>query len=350
MQNVVYSQLKEYLQKAITSQFLASDLVVNRAIVDHMDALVDSNTSAASVGHLFVSRFVQECPTLNQACSPGLQALGREAFKWAMHAQEWTTAAWLLSCSGLSIPLPQPLHPHPSVMHALICNDSMEWPALYTACLKDGGFMACVFACDAMVSPCEEDALSQTTRVYFNQIRKCCYTGPGSGLLAVNMATRWLALHHDDSPESALLPKTLRLRHIHPEQEKLDSLLRNQWRVTQFWSTGDTVYLDGLEGIEADNFQVWFCLLSAQGYHKFSDTAPKILVWNHWWASHQPSILAHTNFWLNLHVQMQGLDPASLRKDERYLAVKAALALACRRPDGHCALPEEYPETQSVGA
>lgn len=348
MHNAAYRHLKECLEKAITSQSFASSSSdaqrIHCAVVDHMDALVSDTSTTASVGCLFVSRFSQECPPLNQACSQGLQALGRAAFKWAMQEEDWTSAAWLMSFSGLCIPLPSPVHPHPKVLYALVCNDSMDWPAEYTAGLNDPELVARAIACDEPGVVHDEDTLSAQSRKYFSHIRKACYMGPGRGLFAVKATVQWLSLQHDDGPQAELLPTSMGLRHAHPEMPELSRLVKNEWRNQQFWLTGDTAHLDGLEGINETDFQAWFWLLGA--LRKYDDsTAAKASAWNHWWADNLPHVFEAAHFWLNLHTQINGMDPAKLNKHERLLAVRDALALESRPPDGQYELPAEYRET-----
>lgn len=347
MHNAAYRHLKECLEKAITSQPSGSQSFdaqrIHRAVVDHMDALVSDNSTTSSVGHLFVSRFSQECPPLNQACSQGLQALGRAAFKWAMQQEDWTSAAWLMSFSGLCIPLPSPIHPHPKVLYALVSNDSMEWPAEYTAGLKDADLVARAMACDTPCTAHDEDTLSAQSRKYFSHIRKACYMGPGRGIFAVKAATQWLSLHHDDSPQSENLPTSMGLRHAHPDMPELSRLLQNEWINQQFWLTGDASRLDGLSGIDETDFQAWFWLLGA--LRKYDDkTAAKMPAWRQWWMTNLPHVFESAHFWMNLHTQTSGLDPTKLNKNERLLAVRDALALESRPPDGLYELPAEYRE------
>lgn len=351
MPNAPYRQLRKCLEKAITLPPVSTDVErICHAVLDHMDILVSDTSSVSAIGHLFVSRFSQECPPLNQTCSPGLQVLGREAFKWSIAQEDWTSAAWLISFSGLAIPLPSPFHPHPKVLHALICNDSMDWPVVYTASLKDNTLVNEAFSCDRHDLAEDETALDALTRKYFSQIRKACYMGPGQGLFAVNIAMRWLALHHDDSPSSDQLPSKMTLRHAHPESEELSRLLQNQWRFMQFWSTGQAGYLDELSGIHSTDFQSWFWLLSAQGYDRFADMTEKRAVWDAWWNDRFSNVVQHANFWLNLHLQVLGENPVQLNKNERLLAVRAALALECRQPDGNYELPAENPEIRLAAA
>ena len=348
MYTAPYRELKKCLTKAITLSPISADVQrIYRSILDHMDVLVCETSSSAAIGHLFVSRFFQECPPLNQVFSAGLQAMGREAFNWAMNHEDWTSAAWLISFPALDIPLSS-CHPHPKILHALICNDSMDWPSLYTASLNDDMLVNQALACD--IHEITDDALDTLTNTYFSQIRKSCYMGPGQGLFAVNIAMRWLALHHEESPSSNELPTGLILRHIHPDSEELSRLLKNQWRFMQFWSTGHVRFLDELNGIHATDFQSWFWLLSSQSYDRFSDMLEKKNVWDDWWDGRFSSVVTYANFWLTLHLQMQGENAKELNKNERLLAVRAALALECRPSDGHYELPAEYPEIPQAPA
>lgn len=342
MTNAVYWNLIDRLQQAIELDAIAnSDVLIFYDVLAHMEALVAPTASASSVGYLFMTCFLRECRPLQSEASPGLAALARAAFEWSMAHEEWTTAAWLISIAPFKIPLPSPQHPHPGILHALVCNDSIEWPELYTAALKDETFVIKAMAYDVPDVCMDDEALTLSAEKYAQQIRKACYFGPAHGLHGATTAMRWLALHHE---ADHIVPSSMPLRHFHPEAQELSRLLQNQWHVDQFWLTQDTMHLDKLLGLSLNDFQSWLWLANAKYYSTSSTMCLMVPTWEKWWQSRRPDLVEHAQFWLGLHMQMQGLNYTTMRKFERLLAVRDALALARRPPGESCVLPEEYLE------
>lgn len=343
MHNAPYQRLKERLAKSLVQPFASNDAQqLYDTVFDHMDALVCDASLVDSIGHLFVSRFVQECPRLDQVCLSELQTLGQEAFNWSIEHEAWRTAAWLVLLSGLRIPLPAPLHPHPKLLHALICNDGTNWPTLYVESLKDAELMKHVFAYEKVFST--DDAHTLTTfHKYTNQLSHACYLGPGQGLLAFSAVIRWsmtqssmqLPFNKNAFPE-------MTLAHRHPDSMELTQLLQNHVCFERFWHTGCKQHLDHLIGLDIEAFQSWYWLLCVRSCAPF----PKIGtmdIWTIWWDNHFKSVVENSMHWLNLHLLINDLDLSVLSSDECLLAVKSALALESRQCDEHYELPEEYP-------
>lgn len=346
MQNTAYDDLKNQLKKASTLPFIENtDLRVYQSVLEHTDALIDQDSTVELIGYLFVSRLLQEGPSFGQAWSLGLQSIGEETFKWAMRHQDWSSAAWLMCIVGLNLPLSAPQHPDAKVLYALVCNDSTDWPAVYTAALADPVLIRQAMDCETRILLEDEDSLKSNNNKHYRQMRHGCYFGPGQGMMGVNTAIRWLSLHHDEPVDSGILPEKMALRHVHLEQDNLTRLLQNQWRVDQFWISGDTGYLDTIAGIGTNDFQSWYWLFSVKN-HQFSYVGDRESVWDQWWLTHHFQIVEHIFFRLNLHTQVQCLDAAVLNKSERLLIVRDSLALEQRGQDAYFELPEGHLETQ----
>lgn len=345
MQNTAYDDLKTQLQKASALPLVENaDLRVYQNVLEHTDALIDQDSTVELIGYLFVSRLLQEGPTFGRSWSLGLQSIGVETFKWAMRHQDWSSAAWLMCMVGLNIPLSAPQHPDARVLYALICNDSTDWPAIYTAALSDPVLVSQAMDCETHILREDEGSL-QNSNKHYRQMRHGCYFGPGQGMMGVRTAIRWLSLHHDESVYNEIIPEKMALRHVHPEQDNLTRLLQNQWRVDQFWISGDTGYLDTIVGIGTKDFQSWFWLFSISK-HQSKAMADKVLVWDQWWLTHHLQVVKHVFFWLNLHTQVQRLDALVLSRNERLLIVRDSLALDQREQDAYFELPEGHQEMQ----
>ena len=344
MHHGAYQELRRRLRAAIIDVHVDGQGVrIHAAIEHHMDNLVLYQSSIESVGHLFVSRFVAECPSLYEPCSLGIVRLGQEGFKWCMDYEDWTSAAWLACMSGLDISLNETIHPHPALLHAMVCNDSMDWPVVYTQALANDALVQQALACDHGLHPQElnEESLSKLSNVYARQIRKGCFMGSGTSLCVLLVVSTWLNLHDKDE-----LPKGMMLRHAHPDARLLTGALQNQWCVDQFWFTGDIAHLEAISLLDALPHQAWFWFLSARCYAaKDPALHSKITRWDGWWSSE------HKQFWeeATLWYQLQGAGAAHWNKFDRLLAVKAALDFQAQPRQELCALPEEYLELPPVG-
>lgn len=345
MHHGAYLDLRFRLRAAVA--FAADDTAgvqIHTNLEHHLDNLVLRQSSIASIGHLFVSRLVAEVPNTHLPCSPAVVRLGQEAFKWCMEHADWTSAAWLACMPGLDISLHESVHPHPAVLHAMVCNDSMDWPVVYMQALTSDDLVRQALDHDNTLHPVElnEESLSKLSGVYARQMRKGCFMGTSAALCTVFAVSSWLQLH---DPET--FPTAMKLRHAHPEASRLTQMLQNQWCVDQFWLTRDTSHLAALVLLDDFPQQQWFWFLSARSYaHKDTQALPAIALWDAWWASQ------HRPFWetANLWYEMQGDDPNTWNKFERLLAVKSALELLAQPVQESCELPEEYLEIPPVGA
>lgn len=338
MPNAAYLNLRERLAQTVEQHPLRPDeMSLYQSVVDRMDAMVMPSSTASSIGYLFVSSFLQECTPLHQSCSPGIEAIAKSAFKWTIAYEDWSSAAWMMCVPCFNIALPPSQHPNHHILHALVCNDSMDWPHVYQAALTTPSLVLPALAKDVPEFCTDDDALQQSISKYVRQIRKACYFGPAEGLYGTDIAIRWLHLHHEHSMD--VFPVRMGLRHAHPQEDELTRLLQNQWCVDQFWITRDASYLNRLSGLHLNDFQSWFWLLGAQ-----SSRIEPCPVWITWWANHQEKLVEHAMFWMKLHMQIQGLNAHTLRKPERLLVVRDAMGFALRQPQERFELPEEYLE------
>lgn len=343
MHHGVYQDLRFRLRAAIaTTADDAPGLKIHATIEHHLDNLVLQNSSTASIGHLFVSRLVAEVPATHLPCSPAVARMGQEAFKWCMDHADWTSAAWLACMPGLDISLHESVHPHSAVLHAMVCNDSMDWPVVYMQALTNDALVHQAIACDPVLHPSEwnEESLSKLIGVYIRQIRKGCFMGSGRALHTVLVVSSWLNLHGRDE-----FPQAMGLRHAHPDASRLAQVLQNQWSVDQFWLTRDTAHLHALVLLDDFPEQAWFWFLAARSYVHKDANAETVAVWDAWWESQ------HKPFWETAHLwyQMQGAEPSTWNKFERLLAVSSALALLAQPVQESCELPAGYLETPPAG-